>query len=109
MLMNLLIAGAGDITAFGDLRDLSRTEPEHRRLDLDGCHYSSFGLALSPALRRTPGPALLPETIAGWCDTYWLIIAAVVAEPDHSGPDQVDLRPCEARPVSRPCLVCLLA
>lgn len=81
MLMDLLIAGASDIAAFGGLRELSRTAREHRKLAIDGRHYSRFGLALAPALRQAPGLALSPMTIAAWCDAFWLIIAEVVADP----------------------------
>lgn len=86
ILMDLLIAGASDIAAFGGLRDLSRTTREHRRLEIDGRHYSRFGLALAPALRQAPGLALSPPTVTAWCDAFWLIIAETIAEPEPERP-----------------------
>lgn len=86
MLMDLLIAGASDIVAFGGLRELSRASREHRRLEIDGRHYSRFGLALAPALRQIPGLALSPQTIAAWCEAFWIIIAELVADPRPEAP-----------------------
>lgn len=81
MLMDLLIAGASDIAAFGGLRGLSRISREHQRLGIDGRHYSRFGLALGRALRQVPGITLSPQTISAWGDVFWIIVSELVADP----------------------------
>lgn len=85
MLVELLIDGASDIAAFGGLRELAPVSREHRRLDIDGRHYSRFGLALGPVLRATLGLGMPPETVAAWCDAFWIIIAGLANEELQSG------------------------
>ena len=85
VLMDLLIDVAGHIAAFGRLRDLSRVAREHRRLDIDGRHYSRFGLALGPVLDDVLGFAIADEARAAWCDAYWLVIATLGADEVAEG------------------------
>lgn len=75
MLVELLIDCGGDLAAFGGTRDLAATAAEHRRLDVDGRHYSRFGLALAPVLREVLGVAMPPKIASAWCDAFWFIIA----------------------------------
>jgi hemoglobin-like flavoprotein len=82
MLIELLVDGASDLAAFGGLRELSRTASNHRRLDVDGRHYSRFGLALAPVLREVLGIAMPPKTASAWCDAFWFIIAEMA--PDET-------------------------
>lgn len=75
MLVELLIDCASDLAAFGGTRDLAATAADHRRLDVDGRHYSRFGLALAPVLREVLGVAMPPKIASAWCDAFWFIIA----------------------------------
>ena len=74
MLVELLIGSASNIAAFGGPGDLGPVSREHRRLDIDGRHYSRFGLALAPILRDVLGPSLPPRIASAWCDTFWFTI-----------------------------------
>src|SRR5688500_4926297 len=55
MLVELLVDCASDIAAFGGVRNLDEVARQHRRLDIDGRHYSRFGLVLAPVLRDVFG------------------------------------------------------
>jgi len=85
MLVNLLIDGASDLAAFGGLRHLDAVASEHRRLDIDGRHYSRFGLALAPVLREILGMRLPPKMASAWSDAFWFIIGQMRPEetPDR--------------------------
>lgn len=80
LLVNLLIDGVGDLAAFAGLRDLAPVAREHRRLEIDGRHYSRFGMALGPVLRDVLGPRVSPRIVSAWCDAFWFMIRAM--EPD---------------------------
>jgi hypothetical protein len=82
MLVTLLIDCVGDLAAFGGLRHLGVVAKEHRRLRIDGRHYSRFGMALAPALRELLGPRVSPQIISAWCDAYWFVIRTM--KPDES-------------------------
>lgn len=87
MLMDLLFDGARDLAAFGELRNLERVAREHRRLDIDGRHYSRFGTALAPVLREVLGVSLPPGTASAWCDAFWLIVGRIRdGDPLKEGP-----------------------
>ena len=79
MLVQLLFDGASDLAAFGELRNLDSVAREHRRLDVDGRHYSRFGIALAPVLRELLGVALPPGTASAWCDAFWFIVGRMRA------------------------------
>lgn len=83
VLVELLIDGASDLAAFGGTRALAAKAVEHRRLDIDGRHYSRFGLALAPVLRKVLGIALPPKFASAWCDAFWFAIAEMA-------PDEID-------------------
>lgn len=74
MLLDLLIACAGDVAAFGGTRDLGPAAREHVRLGISGRLYTRFGMSLAPALRDALGLRVSPRIISAWCDTYWLVI-----------------------------------
>jgi hemoglobin-like flavoprotein len=74
MLVELLIDSASNIAACGSTGDLREVSHEHRRIDIDGRHYSRFGLALAPILRDVLGPSLPPRIASAWCDTFWFTI-----------------------------------
>ncbi len=74
LLVELLVDCASDLAAFGGLRDLDQVARQHRRLDVDGRHYSRFGLVLAPVLREVLGVRLPPKTASAWCDAFWHII-----------------------------------
>ena len=80
MLVQLLFDGASDLAAFGELRNLDAVAREHRRLDVDGRHYSRFGMALAPVLREVLGVALPAGTASAWCDAFWFIVGRMRAE-----------------------------
>ena len=79
MLVALLIDSASNIAACGAPGDLGVISREHRRLDIDGRHYSRFGLALAPILRDVLGPSLPPRIASAWCDTFWFTIRHMAA------------------------------
>ena len=74
LLVELLIDSASNIAACSNLGDLSRASGEHHRLNIDGRHYSRFGLALAPILREVLGPSLPPRIVSAWCDTFWFAV-----------------------------------
>ena len=74
MLVSLLIDCARDIAAFGTPRDLRATAAEHRKLHIDGRHYSRFGMTLAAVMREVLGPRVSPHIVSAWCDTYWCVI-----------------------------------
>lgn len=88
MLVELLIDSASNLAACGSVGDLSRVGGEHQRLEIDGRHYSRFGLALAPILREVLGPSLPPRIVSAWCDTFWFAVR-------HLGPGE------ERRPTLR--------
>jgi hemoglobin-like flavoprotein len=76
-LVNLLMDCASDLAACGAVGDLGSVAGEHQRLDIDGRHYSRFGLALSFVLREVLGPRLSPRIASAWCDAFWFTIRHV--------------------------------
>ena len=74
MLVTLLIDCAGDIAAFGTVRDLRANAAEYSSLHIDGRHYSRFGMALAAVMREVLGPRVSPHIVSAWCDTYWYVI-----------------------------------
>ena len=80
MLIELLVDCGSDLAAFGGTRDLGAAAREHRRLDIDGRHYSRFGLALAPVLREALGVAMPPKIASAWCDAFWFVIAEMAPE-----------------------------
>lgn len=74
LLVELLVNCASDIAAFGGVRNLEEVARQHQRLDIDGRHYSRFGLVLAPVLRDVFGLKLPPKTASAWCDAFWHII-----------------------------------
>lgn len=82
MLLELLIACAGDIAAFGGTRRLEQTAREHARLGIGGRHYSRFGMSLASAMREALGLRLSPKIVSAWCDTFWVIIRRLAEEGD---------------------------
>ena len=77
MLVNLLLDSASDLAACGAVGDLGHVAGEHRRLEIDGRHYSRFGLALALVLREVLGPSLSPRIVSAWCDAFWFTIRHV--------------------------------
>jgi hypothetical protein len=92
MLVEFLLEGARDLAAFATTRDLSFIASEHRRLDLDGRHYSRFGGALAPVLRAAVGPALPPAIVSGWCDAFWFLVRQLNLTDTRSGRPHLKLR-----------------
>ena len=88
MLVELLVDCGCDLAAFGSVRDLDAVAREHRRLDVDGRHYSRFGLVLAPVLREVLGVRLPPKTASAWCDAFWYTIGQMApleaSEPRYS-------------------------
>ena len=80
VLVRLLIDGAADLAAFGGVHDLSQAADEHRRLDIDGRHYSRFGAALERIMRDALGPRLSPAMIAAWVDAFWVVVRELTVE-----------------------------
>lgn len=80
VLVRLLADGAADMVARREVRDLGAEAREHRRLEIDGRHYSRFGLALAGGLREALGPRLSPSMIAAWTDAYWAVIRELAPE-----------------------------
>jgi hemoglobin-like flavoprotein len=80
MLVELLIESASNIAACGALGDMNRMSREHRRLEIDGRHYSRFGLALAPILRDVLGPSLPPRIASAWCDAFWFAVRHLAPE-----------------------------
>ncbi|HET9427936.1 MAG TPA: globin [Allosphingosinicella sp.] len=74
LLVEMLVNCASDLAAFGGVRNLEEVACKHRRLDMDGRHYSRFGLLLGPVLRDVLGVRLPPKTASAWCDAFWYII-----------------------------------
>jgi hemoglobin-like flavoprotein len=74
MLVELLVESASRVAACGTLGDLSEVSAEHRRLAINGRHYSRFGLALAPMLHEVLGPSLPPRIVSAWCDVFWFAI-----------------------------------
>lgn len=74
VLVRLLLASAAELAAGRELGDLSQEAGEHRRLEIDGRHYSRFGLALGGALREILGPRISPAMVSAWTDAYWFVI-----------------------------------
>jgi len=74
LLVEMLINSASNIAACGSPGDFGAVSREHRRLEVDGRHYSRFGLALAPILRDVLGPSLPPRIASAWCDTFWFTI-----------------------------------
>ena len=88
MLVDLLVSGASDLAACGALPDLQATASEHKRLDIDGRHYSRFGVALAPVLREALGPRLPPKFASAWCDAFWFVIRQINSQqvPERRSP-----------------------
>lgn len=88
MLVELLVDCGSDLAAFGGVRDLEAVARQHRRLDVDGRHYSRFGLTLAPVLREVLGVRIPPKTASAWCDAFWYIIRQMspqdAVEPRYS-------------------------
>lgn len=84
MLVDLLLASASNLAAFGSPGDLAQVAGAHRRLGIDGRHYSRFGLSLARGLRDVLGPSLSPRIASAWCDAYWLTIGQLEAGPATS-------------------------
>lgn len=82
MLIELLVDCGSDLAAFGGTRELGAAAREHRRLDIDGRHYSRFGMALAPALREVLGVAMPPRMASAWCDAFWFVIGEMA--PDET-------------------------
>ena len=82
MLVDMLMRGASNLAACGATGDLSHVAGEHRRLDIDGRHYSRFGLALAPILREALGPTLPPRIVSAWCDAFWFTIRNIGQRDD---------------------------
>ncbi len=82
LLVELLVDCACDLAAFGGLRNLDKVARQHRQLDIDGRHYSRFGLALAPVLRQVLGVRLPPKTATAWCDAFWYIVGQMA--PEHA-------------------------
>ena len=80
VLVRLLIDGAADLAAFGGVRDLRHAAEEHERLDIDGRHYSRFGVALNRIMRDALGPRLSPAMISAWVDAFWVIVRELTPE-----------------------------
>lgn len=85
MLVDLLMDSASDLASCGAVGDLERVAGQHRRLDIDGRHYSRFGLALALVLREELGPSLPPRIASAWCDAFWFTIRNMMPNeaPDH--------------------------
>jgi hemoglobin-like flavoprotein len=81
MLVNLLMESASDLAACGAVGDLGRVAGKHRRLEIDGRHYSRFGIALALVLREVLGPSLSPRIASAWCEAFWFTIR-------HMSPDE---------------------
>lgn len=82
LLVDLLVDQASELAARGAVADLRKVGEDHRRLDIDGRHYSRFGNALAPILREVLGPSLPPRIASAWCDAFWFIVRAL--RPDES-------------------------
>ncbi len=82
LLVDLLIMGVGDLASAGRLRDLGAIAREHRRLDIDGRHYSRFGLVVTPVLVEALGLRLPPKTASAWCDAFWHIVGQMAPQEE---------------------------
>lgn len=83
MLMEMLIDSASNVAACGSVGDLSEVSSAHQRLEIDGRHYSRFGLALAPILREVLGPSLPPRIVSAWCDTFWFAIRNLAPQEER--------------------------
>jgi hemoglobin-like flavoprotein len=85
MLIDLLVGAASDLAACGGLANLEGAAADHKRLGIDGRHYSRFGMALAPVLREALGPRLPPKIASAWCDAFWFVIRQLnsQAAPDR--------------------------
>ena len=88
MLVDLLMASASDLAACGSAGDLGHVAGEHERLDIDGRHYSRFGLGLGRVLREVLGPSLPPTIVSAWCDAFWFTIRHIEPVPATGLPSQ---------------------
>ncbi|WP_114951394.1 globin domain-containing protein [Sphingosinicella terrae] len=84
VLVRLLLGAAGDLVEGREVGDLREEAAEHRRLEIDGRHYSRFGLALGGVLRETLGPRLSPAMVSAWTDAYWFVVRELA--PVETGP-----------------------
>ena len=83
MLVEMLIDSASNIAACGSLGDLGQVSGAHQRLDIDGRHYSRFGLALAPILREVIGPTLPPRIVSAWCDAFWFTVRDLAQQEER--------------------------
>ena len=88
MMLDLLIACAGDVAAFGSTRDLRQAAGEHVRYGISGRHHSRFGMSLGPALREALGLRISPTIISAWCDTFWLVIGRMAESEESLGVEE---------------------
>lgn len=89
MLVNLLVECARELVHRRELCNLDLVAREHRRLEIDGRHYSRFGMVLGPVLRDAIGPALSPATASAWCDAFWFVIREIVGHVEIARPKRV--------------------
>jgi hemoglobin-like flavoprotein len=94
-LVDLIMESASNLAACGAPGDLRHVADEHRRLKIDGRHYSRFGLALPAILREVLGPTMPPRIASAWCDAFWFTIRNVA--PRDEPELQVRLRRAPGR------------
>ncbi|HEU4967357.1 hypothetical protein [Sphingomonas sp.] len=76
---DMLLDHAGGITAQGEISIVPHHAERHRRMAIDGEHYSAFGDGLAAILRDVMPAEASPEFLAAWGDTYWAVTRMVMA------------------------------
>lgn len=83
VLIDLLLDQGRNLADHGTLQLGADTLSQHRGLNIDGRHYSRFGDALVAVLSDTLGPNLPREVGAAWCDAFWAVVRAVLAQEER--------------------------
>ena len=83
MLTDLLLEQGRHLADRGELRIAGDALAQHRALDIDGRHYSRFGDALVAVLRDSVGPGIPAEVSSAWCDAFWAVVRAVLAQEER--------------------------
>ena len=87
LLVEMLIERGQQVVATGRPLAPGEIVAEHRKLGIDGRHYSRFGDSLVAVLTDVLGPVISREAAAAWCDTYWAILTIA-----RDGADRVPAR-----------------
>ena len=80
ILVELLLTQAHHLSSSSELGDLRDVADEHRAHGISGRDYSRFGDALVPVLKDLFGARVPPEVPAAWCDMFWVIVRAALAQ-----------------------------